>query len=85
VSNLGGHLLSGTLRSVSESDYLQPLWTKSPVGWVVQGCLWKTFSQVFATMPGPLLRQPHDSVRVLIRTWETLFAATASGSSSATS
>ncbi len=58
---------------------------KSPAGGWVEGCPWKTFSQVFATMPGPLFRRPHGSVRVLMRTRETLFAATASGSSSATS
>ncbi len=58
---------------------------KSPAGGWVQGCPWKTFSQVFATMPAPLFRRPLGSVRVLMRTRETLFAATASGSSSATS
>jgi hypothetical protein len=37
--------------SVLESDYLQPLWAKSPArGWV-QDCLWKTFREVFVTMP----------------------------------
>ena len=53
---------------------------KSPVGRWVEGRPWKTFSQVFATMPGPLFRRRHGSVRVLMRTREILFA-TATGAS----
>jgi hypothetical protein len=57
----------------SELDDLLPLWAESPAGGVVQYCLWKTFSGIFATMPGPLFRlRPHGSVRVLVRTRETL-------------
>ena len=49
-----------------------------------RGCLWKTFSEVFATMPGPLFRRAHVSVRVLMQTREHLFAVMASRSSSVT-
>jgi hypothetical protein len=47
---------SGVVSSLSESECLLPLWTKSPAGGGVQDCLWKTFSGVFATMPGLLFR-----------------------------
>ena len=58
---------------------------KSPAG---SGGWWlpvKTFSEVFATMPGPLFRRAHGSVRVLMQTREHLFAVMASRSSSVTS
>jgi hypothetical protein len=42
--------------SLSESECLLPLWTKSPAGGWVQDGLWKTFSGFFATMPGLLFR-----------------------------
>ena len=50
-----------------------------------RGCLWKTVSEVFATIPGPLFRRAHGSVRVLMQTREHLFAVMASRSSSVTS
>jgi hypothetical protein len=58
---------------------------KSPAGSGVWDCLWKTFRQIFASIPGPLLHRAQwfcpspDGAR------EILFAATASGSSSVTS
>ena len=74
---VGGHFSrNGTICCLS---------AKSPAGSGIKACLQKTFSQVFATIPGPLFRRPHGSVRVLMRIRETVFAATASGSSSATS
>ena len=58
---------------------------KSPTRGPFWDCLWKTFTSVFASIPGPLLVESNGSVRVRVWTREKLFAATASGSSSATS
>jgi hypothetical protein len=76
---------SGVVSSLSESECLLPLWTKSPAGGGVQDCLWKTFSRIFATMPELLFRlTPIFCPSLDVDSGNTV-AATASGSSSATS